>query len=685
MTIRGRSIAMTLACVALLAIPPVIGARAGHLAEGVRGLPQSAAFLAAGALALLSQPRHPGPRRLFGTGVVMAFGYLVGSAYSSHLAEGGAPAWQLVIVLQALEIGQALALLGLLAVFPDGHYRSVADRTAVRVLAVLAVLVVMAARVGAAQPAYPGSFIWGDRVSAVNPTVQPSLAWLGPVAEIGYQASFPVCLAVGLTLLVLRFRRSEPAQRRQIRWLALGALVTVSTGVTLGALGAWVQTLPTWVVYLLYAPAALALPLCLGLGMVRDNVLHVDAAIRRSMAYAVLWVLVGALCIGAALGLGVIAGTTLPMPVAIGLTVAASLLLAPLRGRLERLADRVVHGRRLSGYELITRLGARLEATPTPDQVAPEVATDVRVGIGASWVRVVVDTDVDKDVGGRVVGAAGAVPAAVTPAMRVPLVRGGATIGAIECGPKVEGRYTTGDLHLLTSLGQQAALAIHNGWLTSQLEARVDELAASRARLVAAEEAGRRRLERDLHDGVQQDLVALLARVGLARNQIRRDSSLAETSLLEVARDGQRALLAVQEVSRGLHPPLLSDRGLVEAVRERAARMPIPVEVRSGLNGHARLSRDVEHAAYFAVSEAMTNVVKHSGASSAVVEIERHDAAIRIQVTDDGHGFDTERVGLRGLLGLTDRIEALGGQLTMSSAPGAGATLTFMIPEGAVS
>jgi signal transduction histidine kinase len=389
----------------------------------------------------------------------------------------------------------------------------------------------------------------------------------------------------------------------------------------------------------------------------------------------------------------VLAGATLPLPAAIALTVGATLLLAPLRGRLERLADRVVHGRRLSGYELITRLGARLEATPTPDQVAPEVAADVRAGIGASWVRVVVDAegaadvgpDVGADLGAQLVGAAGTLTAAASPAMRVPLVRAGVTIGAIECGPKVEGRYTKRDVELLTSLGQQAALAIHNGWLASELEARVDELAASRARLVAAEEAGRRRLERDLHDGVQQDLVALLARVGLARNQIRRGSPLAEDSLLEVARDGQRALLAVQEVSRGLHPPLLSDRGLVEAVRERAARMPIPVDVRSGLNGDGRLPRDIEHAAYFAISEAMTNVVKHSGASSAVVDIGRTDAALRIEVRDDGRGFDTERVGLRGLLGLTDRIEALGGRLSLTSSPGAGATLRFTIPEGVAS
>lgn len=111
--------------------------------------------------------------------------------------------------------------------------------------------------------------------------------------------------------------------------------------------------------------------------------------------------------------------------------------------------------------------------------------------------------------------------------------------------------------------------------------------------------------------------------------------------------------------------------------------MPIPVEVRSGLNGNGRLPRDVEHAAYFAIAEAITNVAKHSGASSAVVTIEQCDTALRVDITDDGHGFDAERVGRRGLLGLTDRIEALGGRLTVTSAPGAGAALSFTIPEGA--
>ncbi len=680
MTVRVRSIVLTVACLALLVAPLPVGARSGHLLEASRGLPQTAAFLLAGTLALLRSPRHRGARRLLAVGLVMGMGYLVGSLYSAYLLDGGSPSWQLVLLLQGFDLGQALLTLALLAVFPDGHYRIPTDRVVVLTATIVAVGVLLAARVGSNPVTYPGAFIWSDDVSAINTKVPPALAWLGIVAQVGFNAMFPVCLLAGLVLLAVRFRWAGPEQRRQIRWLFLGALVTVVVGVPLGALNGWVRDLPTWLQYVLYTPTAFALPLTIGLGMVRDNVLDVDRMIRRSVAYAVLWVLVGALCVGAALGLGLAVGSALPLPVAIVFTVAATLLLAPLRARLERLADRLVHGRRLSGYELIARLGARLEATPAADAVAPEVAADVRAGVGATWVRVLVVGDADDP--STVLGSAGRVPDSPEPAIAVPLVQAGVTVGSIECGPKVDGRYREGDRQLLASLGRQAALAIHNSWLTRQVEERVVELDASRARLVTAEDAGRRRLERDLHDGVQQDLVALLARIGLARNQLRRDPSLAEASLQEVARDGQRALLALQEVSRGLYPPLLTDRGLVEAVTERAARMPIPVAVRNRLNGSRRLPEDVEHAAYFAISEAMANIAKHAHASGAVVSIGLLDSQLVVDVSDDGGGFDVEATPRHGLQGLADRIEALGGRIAVRSAPGGGATLSFSLPGG---
>ena len=333
-------------------------------------------------------------------------------------------------------------------------------------------------------------------------------------------------------------------------------------------------------------------------------------------------------------------------------------------------------GRRLSGYELISQLGARLEASPGPEDVADTVAAAVRAGLGARWVRVSLGRSA-----GRPVAAAGIdLAAADDPVVHVPLIHGPDVVGAIDCGAKTEGRYSAADQQLLASLGRQAALAIRNSQLTAELADRYDELAASRARLVHAESAGRRRLERDIHDGVQQELVAVLARLGLARNQLRRDKDLAAATLQECLADGRRALESLQELVRGIHPPILTDRGLLDAVRERAARMPVPTEVSSdGLTPEARFSADIEAAAYFFVCEALSNILKHAGATRAPVRLESSAGRLTVQVRDDGHGF---AVGAAGRSGLRDRIEALGGQMDIASTTGHGTSVSAWLPAG---
>jgi signal transduction histidine kinase len=284
---------------------------------------------------------------------------------------------------------------------------------------------------------------------------------------------------------------------------------------------------------------------------------------------------------------------------------------------------------------------------------------------------------------GPVVGTAGDVPEDGAPALTVALVRGGERVGEIACGPRWDRPYTRADEQLLESLGRLAVLAVHNAHLADQLAARIDELAASRARIVAAQDEARRRLEQDLHDGVQQELVALLARLGLARNQLRRDASLAEETLGVALDDGRRTLLSLQETARGIHPPVLSDHGLAAAVTERTSRLPIRVDVETALEGCGRFAPEVEGAAYFVVAEALGNVLKHSGASRAWVRLEATPGrALQVVVRDDGSGFDPAAVRPRGLVGLRDRVEAQGGTLSVDSAPGRGTCLTATVALG---
>lgn len=214
-----------------------------------------------------------------------------------------------------------------------------------------------------------------------------------------------------------------------------------------------------------------------------------------------------------------------------------------------------------------------------------------------------------------------------------------------------------------------------------ELLRQVEELTASRTRLVEAEESARRRLERDIHDGVQQDLVALIARIGLARNQLGREPVTVEETLADLQAEAQQALVNVRELASGIHPSVLDDRGLVEALESRAARLPlgVTIECEPGLR-ETRFHERVESAAYFVCCEGFANALKHSGAERVTVRLRREDKSFELEVSDDGCGFDPTATGGSGLAGLADRVDALGGSFAVDSSPGKGSRLSASFP-----
>jgi signal transduction histidine kinase len=279
------------------------------------------------------------------------------------------------------------------------------------------------------------------------------------------------------------------------------------------------------------------------------------------------------------------------------------------------------------------------------------------------------------------------------PALRVALGRGDEVAGHIECGPK-DGGYEPGDHELLDTLARQATTAIANVRLTARLAEQVDELARSRARIVAAQDSERRRIERNIHDGAQQHVVALIMKLRLARNQLGRGERTADDVLDELHGDARDLLADLRELAHGIHPPVLSDQGLVVAVEARADRLPLEVRVRADAElRDGRLDADVEGAAYYVICEALTNVVKHSAASSAGIDLSTKDGRLSVVVHDDGVGLatgngngngDGNRDGNgHGLTNLRDRVEALGGRLRVSSEPGAGTSVLAELPVGA--
>jgi signal transduction histidine kinase len=232
------------------------------------------------------------------------------------------------------------------------------------------------------------------------------------------------------------------------------------------------------------------------------------------------------------------------------------------------------------------------------------------------------------------------------------------------------------DTATVRAAGAAIALLLENQRLDAELRARLLELAASRSRLVQAADAERRRLERDLHDGAQSRLVALALTLRLARTTVSERSDTA--ALLDTSIDELRQSLdELRDLARGIHPAVLSDRGLEPAVRALAARAPVPVELLGGAAG--RLPAAVETAAYFVVSEALTNVSKYAHAAHATVRVERVDGQLLVEVSDDGVG-GAEAADGSGLRGLSDRVAALSGTLEISSPPGRGTRLRAHLP-----
>jgi signal transduction histidine kinase len=231
----------------------------------------------------------------------------------------------------------------------------------------------------------------------------------------------------------------------------------------------------------------------------------------------------------------------------------------------------------------------------------------------------------------------------------------------------------------LDAIGAAAAMALENERLDAELRAKVAELRDSRSRMLRIGLEERRRLERDLHDGAQQRLVSMALNMRLARNMMREDPDAAERLLDGASAELDAALEELRELARGIHPAVLSDRGLDAALETLARRAPLPVELKE--RPCERLPEAIEVAAYFVVAEALTNVAKYADATHAKVSVERHNGRLLVEVADDGVG-GADPAGGTGLRGLADRLAVIEGRLEVHSPPGQGTTIRARIPCG---
>ena len=425
-----------------------------------------------------------------------------------------------------------------------------------------------------------------------------------------------------------------------------------------------------------------------------------------------------------ALGIGRVPSSRQTTLLAFSMIAAAvvALLYQPLRKRLVAIANRLLANEHASADDVLRAFGSRL-AQPIPfDELLLQLAESLRTTMKASSAEVWTGSGgllkraaSDPDVGpasvilGRreesvvtrapVSGAAWVstwLPQLMSGRERgtlraAPVTHSGELLGLIVVERAGDGEpFAADDDRVLAALARQLGLALNNVRLGSALEASLDELRRqaeelreSRARVVAAGDAERRRIERDLHDGAQQHLIALAVNLRLARQLSRSDPAASQSLLDELTSDVKDALERFRELAHGIYPPILEDRGLADGLRAAAARGPIRARVET-VSVIERHSREVEATVYFCCLEALQNAGKHAGdGARAIVRLWEDVDSLRFEVIDDGIGFDpASRPRGSGLTNIEDRLGALGGRLAVRSSPGAGTTIAGVVPLG---
>jgi signal transduction histidine kinase len=487
-----------------------------------------------------------------------------------------------------------------------------------------------------------------------------------------------VAAIASVTSLVMRFRRSRGEERQQLKWVVFaGTFAFLIIAVQFLPL-----SFPSWLGPLM-GLGLLAIPVACGIAILKHRLYDIDVFINKAVVYGLLAAFVSLVYVGIVVGIGALVGTRGNLLLSILATALIALAFHPVRERARHLANRVVYGKRANPYEVLSRFAQGMGGTYSAEDALPQMARILGEGTGAAraeiWLRLGGELRLEAvwpiAAAGRTIPIAGGeLPPIPGVARALPVGHRGELLGAVAISMPRGESVTPATENLLQDVASQAGLVLRNVRL-------IEELRASRQRLVAAQDQERRRLERNIHDGAQQQLVALAVKARLARTLATRDPEKGERLMGEVQAEAQEALENLRDLARGIYPPLLADQGLAAALESQARKSAVPVQVEP--NGIGRYPQEAEAAAYFCVLEALQNVSKYADASRVSVRLRAENGHLVFIVEDDGRGFDPANTAQgSGLQNMSDRVEALGGTLEVRSAPGEGTTVIGRLPRG---
>ncbi|TMC41803.1 MAG: sensor histidine kinase [Chloroflexi bacterium] len=629
------------------------------------------AFATVGALIASSQPRNRIGWFLIATAIAATFlslpKFYAGLAIDLGLRWLPAPEWVYWVSQFSWIVVVELFLVLLPLYYPDGRLPGRRWRLVLWSSAAIVIIAVITALDPASVP-----------TGVTNPMGIRALAGISNFLFIPFTVILLGTSLAAVLSLVVRYRRGDGQDRQRLKWLmAATTLLLLSFALNL-----------TVVLNDLLIPlVAAAVPIAIGIAILRYRLYDIDLIINKTLVYGGLAAVITAVYVLVVINIGALVGGSQRLWLSLLTTAVIALAFQPLRARAQRLANRLVYGKRATPYEALSQFSEHLSETFSHEDILDRMARILAQGTGAEraevWVRA----------GQRLVLASSSPPAAepLTPLVMqngtlpemqrdtiVPVSHAGELLGALAVDKKRGETMNAVEQKMVTDLAGQAGLVLKNAGLNRELLARLDDLRASRQRLVTAQDEERRRIERNLHDGAQQHLIALKMKVGLAEGVAEPDSK-ARAILAQLKHDADEAIDNLRELARGIYPPLLASDGLGPALRAHSHRVTVPVELE--LEDMPRQPREVEGAIYFCCLEALQNVVKYAQASRVRLRVWLSASTITFRVEDDGKGFDPAAVvRSSGLQNMRDRLEALGGSITIQSALGKGTVVEGRLP-----